>query len=222
MKRRAIYRIFFTIFALSLAACKPQNNSNGAGLLVGDNGQPGAQGPQGAQGAGGSQGPQGSMGPQGPMGPMGPQGPQGPQGPVGPVGSGGPMGPRGLQGPAGPQGPQGPQGAQGPAGVTSFNTLVGNGTCSRTRYVNPPLVAGQYYNGGAYSYSGQPYNWYLMRVSCPAGKQIISGGGACIGGFIERSMQIGTDQWDLGCFYNGGQDMSVLRAQSSIDIFCCS
>ncbi|HWP91296.1 MAG TPA: IPT/TIG domain-containing protein [Thermodesulfobacteriota bacterium] len=134
----------------------------------------------------GAVGPQGEPGPEGPQGPQGERGPQGAQGPVGPQG---PPGPQGPQGETGPQGPAGPQGPEGPPGISEYQ-IVG-GTFFQAI---PPLQQSLTYT-----------------VLCPAGKNVIGGGGQCL---IDSGAPLGTypvamrqsqpnspgTGWELSCF----------------------
>ena len=86
------------------------------GVVVGADGQPGAQGEKGEKGDQGEKGEKGDTGEQGPAGAQGEQGPAGAQGEKGEKGDTGAQGPQGEQGPAGAQGEKGDTGAQGPQG----------------------------------------------------------------------------------------------------------
>ncbi len=88
------------------------------------------RGPQGPEGPVGPDGPPGEPGPQGPIGPPGPQGATGATGPAGPAG---PQGATGATGPAGPEGPQGATGATGPAGpagISQYELISTDTTCT--------------------------------------------------------------------------------------------
>jgi hypothetical protein len=76
----------------------------------------------------------------------------------------GPTGPQGTTGPQGPTGSTGPIGATGPAGVTGLQTLS---ITSISNSISPKEAV----------------------VLCPAGKRVISGGGAITGGSVPS----GTD-----------------------------
>lgn len=97
---------------------------------------------------------QGPAGPQGPQGPQGETGPQGPRGEQGPQGEQGPTGPQGATGPAGDTGPQGPAGPAGPAGPPGASGLEVVSASTPFNSTTPKLI----------------------DVTCPAGKQLISGG----------------------------------------------
>jgi hypothetical protein len=93
----------------------------------------------------------------------GPVGPPGPRGPQGPKGQTGPPGPQGPAGPAGPKGPSGPQGYQGPQGDVGVSAVV---------------------ETHAYSTHGK-------KIACPAGQQVIGGGGVCANGLNF----VGSEPW---------------------------
>jgi hypothetical protein len=127
-------------------------------------GPKGPKGDAGAMGATGLQGPKGDTGATGPQGPKGDTGATGPQGPKGDTGATGPQGPKGDTGATGATGSQGPKGdtgatgatgAQGPPGVSNYQIVTNNLT-------NQSLAAG-----------GET----LQTAKCPAGKELLGGGG---------------------------------------------
>jgi hypothetical protein len=105
--------------------------------------------------------------PVGPKGEKGDQGIQGPQGDKGDTGATGPQGDKGDTGATGPQGPKGdtgdtgPQGPKGDTGATGAPGLSGVEVVSATQDVTHA--------------SGTTGNVW-QRVSCPAGKTLLSGG----------------------------------------------
>ena len=82
---------------------------------------------------------------------------QGRTGKTGKAGAAGPQGPQGPQGVPGAQGPQGTQGAMGSPGVSGY-TVVRNNT----------VVSA-------------PVNHASVVADCPAGEQVLSGGGGASG-----------------------------------------
>ena len=188
------------------------NPGGGAGFcdpLLGQNneavsGPQGGTGPQGPTGAAGGVGPAGNAGPKGQHGAKGPAGPTGAQGApggAGAVGNAGPQGPTGPQGasvtgPGGGQGPDGnpgvpgPQGATGPQGPTGATATLlpvvvdpgcpGVGTCAPGTFLRAmPGDLGNTLTGAAATGSSQ------IRLSCPPGTTLISGGANLIPGDIN-------------------------------------
>ena len=112
---------------------------------------------KGNTGATGATGAQGPAGPAGAQGPTGLAGSTGPQGPAGPVGSRGPMGPIGAPGERGAEGPMGQRGPEGPIGGSS------------------DLSALTIVNGESESIPKETVGGSI--ATCPAGSDVVSGGG---------------------------------------------
>lgn len=105
-----------------------------------------------------------------PCGPLvGPPGPEGPEGPQGPAGPAGPPGPEGAQGPPGPEGPAGPAGPPGPEGPPGSDAMASCQTVEVAATAQQALAV------------------------CPAGSQLISGGGSCDNTLLTHPVQ-----WQVG------------------------
>jgi len=105
-------------------------------------------------------------------------GPAGPQGPKGDPGESGPAGPTGPQGQPGPVGPQGSAGPMGPSGISGWQ-----------RIISDPVTVNPGYGGGA-------------SAECPAGKQVLGGGGnAFTGGQLISSQPNTATEWVVD-YYN--------------------
>jgi hypothetical protein len=122
-------------------------------------------------GAPGAPGPAGPAGPAGAQGPAGPAGADGPQGPPGPTGAPGPTGPAGADGAQGPQGPSGPSGPAGPAGATGASGPAGP--------AGPAGVSGRVVLVADSSFDATSPKY--VNMTCPAGKQVVTGGGWVFG-----------------------------------------
>ena len=127
----------------------------GANGADGATGPTGAKGDTGATGATGPTGANGATGDTGAIGANGADGATGPTGATGATGDTGATGPIGATGTAGPIGPAGPTGATGPAGT--------NGTTGYEVVVSAPVPT-----TGSSS--------VVVKATCPAGKQAVSGG----------------------------------------------
>ena len=92
-------------------------------------------------------------------------GPRGEPGPSGPQGETGPQGIQGETGPAGPTGPQGEPGPQGPAGYGVSGKILVKAT------------------------SASNSNGKTQTVECPAGKEVLGGGGYITGGSTKVVIQ---------------------------------
>jgi hypothetical protein len=159
--------------AVGPAGAKGDTGSAGAKGEDGSTGPAGPSGPKGDTGAAGAQGVKGDTGAKGDKGDTGATGSAGAVGAAGPIGPVGPAGPKGDTGPAGPAGPKGDKGATGDIG--SLETVTGGTATGEKQFT----------------------------VSCPAGKQAISGGfdiqGSVTASFRSNAAgnPTGTNSWTI-------------------------
>lgn len=159
-----------------LTGAKGDTGTTGATGATGSKGDTGAQGLMGLQGVMGVQGIQGAVGPIGPLGPVGPKGATGLTGPMGVAGPKGTTGIQGIQGVKGTTGAQGIQGVAGPAGaIGPIGPKGATGAQGIQGPIGPKGPTGaigslETVTGGTTTGDKQ------FTVTCPAGKQAISGG----------------------------------------------
>jgi hypothetical protein len=105
-------------------------------------------------------------------------------GPAGPQGAKGNPGEPGPAGPTGPAGETGPGGPRGPSGISGLE-----------RTISDPVSVKAGYAGSA-------------QVTCPAGKQVLGGGGSAhTGGQLVSSQPNTADTWVVG--YNNPYNVPI-------------